>query len=320
MIRFLLTRGHHYTLEQVRKSRQAPHIGLMNYDTLIRARWLRRATYVFADIDRLSFWDLELASRVYLQLKNAGLSVWNNPVKVKTRYPLLRALHTAGLNDFNAYRVDEINSAMRFPVFLRKLHGHDGALSDLLHTQEDVEKAIEVTITAGIPAQNLVVIEFAGEPVRPGVYRKLSAFRIGGSVVQLSCMHNTLWLVKLGKIGIAGEELYRDGLNLVQTNPFAEHLQKVFELACIDYGRADFGFYQGRLQVYEINTNPHINPPSAHPSASYVETMRLDWENFLRELSALDSNAGGWPIRLDEGNLQRHRSWRNLFDRSRAVP
>src|SRR5207249_11631911 len=117
MIRFLVSHGDGYTHECLHKTPQAPPTSLMTYDQLIRARWLRRATYVFADIDRLSFWDLELASRVYLQLKNAGLSVWNNPVKVKTRYPLLRALHTAGLNDFNAYRVDEINSAMRFPVF-----------------------------------------------------------------------------------------------------------------------------------------------------------------------------------------------------------
>jgi hypothetical protein len=51
MIRFILTRGHAYTLQPVKKFRRAPAISLMNYDALIRARWLRRATYVFTDLD-----------------------------------------------------------------------------------------------------------------------------------------------------------------------------------------------------------------------------------------------------------------------------
>jgi len=42
---------------------------------------------------------------------------------VKTRYPLLRALHSAGLNDFNVYRVAELTGVVRFPVFVRKIYG-----------------------------------------------------------------------------------------------------------------------------------------------------------------------------------------------------
>ncbi|HEU0049167.1 MAG TPA: hypothetical protein VFQ43_16365, partial [Nitrososphaera sp.] len=66
----------------------------MTYDQLLRSRWLRQATYVFADIDRLSFWDLELAAHAYLEMERLGLRVLNNPAKVKTRYALLCALHS----------------------------------------------------------------------------------------------------------------------------------------------------------------------------------------------------------------------------------
>jgi len=319
MIRFLLTRGHGYTLKPVRKA-ASPAVSLMNYDALFRARWLRRATYVFTDVDRLSFWDLELASHSYLQMKSAGLSVLNNPARVKTRYPLLRALRAAGLNDFNVYRVDEINSPVRFPVFLKKFYGHREPLSDLLQTREELDKAIELAIITGTPAENLLVIEFAAEPLRPGLYRKLAAFRIGRAIVPHISVHDTSWLGKYGKLGIAGEELYREELALLQTNPFAGHLQKVFDIAGVEYGRADFGFYQGRIQVYEINTNPALFSPSSHPSPVRMESLRLVWEKYLEALSAIDSSGGGWPVRLANGKLQRHRAWKNLLVRTRKAP
>jgi len=290
----------------------------MSYDRLLRARWLRRATHVFTDLDRLSYWDLELVADLYGQMKNIGLPVWNNPAHFKNRHSLLRALHDAGLNDFDAYRPLEIHAIKRFPIFLRKIQGHRAPLSDLLQTREAAEKAVATAIANGTPEENLVLIEMAAEPVRPGLYRKLAAFRIGQAIVPHICVHDTSWLVKYGKLGIAGEELYREELNMLQTNSFAEHLLKVFDVAGIEYGRADFGFYQGRLQVFEINTNPHVVPAKPHPSATRVTNMKLAWEKYLEALRDLDS-PGGAPVRLADGKLQRWRPWKNLCVRTRKV-
>lgn len=319
MIRFLHTRGHGYTLREAQKARTAPAISLMNYDAFIRARWLRRATYVFTDLDRLSYWDLELTSHLYLQLKSAGLPVWNNPATVKFRYPLLRALHAAGLNDFNAYRVDELTAAIRFPVFLRKLQGHREPVSGLLPTRAELDEAIANAIAQGTPAENLIVIEYAGEPVQPGLYRKLSAFRIGDAIVPHLSVHDRHWLVKYGRPFDDIENLYQEEHQILQSNPHAEHLKKVFDLAGIEYGRADYGFYQGRIQIYEINTNPHVAPACEHPSATRVANMNLSWEKYLQALHTIDSG-GGWPIRLADGTLKRRRAWKYLFTRSRKVP
>ncbi len=318
MIRFLVTGGHRYELERVCKAPQAPPVSLMGYDRLLRANWLRRATYVFADIDRLGFWDLEIAAHAYLEMKQLGLTVLNNPAKVKTRYALLRALHRAGLNDFNIYRADEINSSIRFPVFLRKNQLHDGPLTDLLHCGRKLENAIAAAVDGGTPMENLVVIEFAAEPVQPGIYRKLSAYRIGDVIVPAMSFHKAGWLVKIGQLGLAGENLYRDELKLLQTNPFAEHLKKAFEIAEIEYGRADFGIYKGRVQIYEINTNPFIGGLFPHPSAIRQESMRLCWDKYLEALRALDGG-GGWPVRLPNGTLQRRRVRANLFVRTRKT-
>jgi hypothetical protein len=318
MIRFLISRGHGYTHECLRKTPQAPPIRLITYDQLLRACWLRRATYVFTDIDRLSFWDLELAARAFLEMKRLGLSVLNNPAKVKTRYALLHALHRAGLNDFNIYRADEINPSIRFPVFLRRNQLHDGPLTDLLHSARELENAIAAAVNGGTPMEHLVVIEFAAEPVQPGVYRKLAAFCVGDAIVPAISVHDAVWLVKYGQLGIAGEDLYRDELKLLQTNPFAEHLKKAFEIAGIEYGRADFGIYKGRVQIYEINTNPAVGRPPPHPFATRRESIRLCWDKYLEALRALDSG-GGWPVRLPNGTLQRRRVRANLFVRTRKT-
>jgi len=125
----------------------------MNYDALIRARSLPGGTFIFTDVDRLGFWDLEHVSHLYRQMKNAGLRVLNDPAVVRTRYPLLRALRAAGLNDFNAYRVDEIEAIEHFPVFVRKIHGHRAPLSDLLQTREELLKTIDSAIAAGTTAR-----------------------------------------------------------------------------------------------------------------------------------------------------------------------
>jgi len=319
MIRFLHSRGHGYTVKEVKSASAAPVIRCMHYDALIRSGSLPGGTYIFTDVDRLSFWDVEHAGHLYLQMKSAGLRVLNNPAVVRTRYPLLRALHAARLNDFNAYRVDEIGAIERYPVFVRKIQGHRAPLSDLLQTREELQKAIDAAIGAGTPRENVLVVEYAAEPLRPGLFRKLSAFRIGDAVVPHISVHDTAWLVKYGRKFDNIEDLYQEELTLLKTNPYAEHLKKVFDIAGIEYGRADFGLHRGRIQVYEINTNPHVSPPSAHPSPSRIKSMKLVWETYLAALRAVDSPNGS-SVRLGNGALQKYRPWKNLLTRTRKVP
>jgi hypothetical protein len=315
MIRFFVTRGHDYTLRPVRK--RLP-VKAVSYDHLFRSPRLPSGTYIFADIDRLSFWDLELAAHAFLEMQRAGVRVLNNPARVKTRYALLRALHNAGLNDFNIYRADELPDLIRYPVFLRKAQSHTSPLTDLLHDRRALDVEIEKAVAAGTPLELMVVTEFAAEPVREGLYRKLSAFRIGDEIIPHLSVHDTNWLVKYGQHGIAGEDWYQDELDVLKRNPHREHLQKVFEIAGIQYGRADFGIYKGRVQVYEINTNPALHEPGAHPSSTRVESMRLCWTSYLDSLRRLDI-ANGRSVRLSNGTLQRHRLWSNLFVRSRKI-
>lgn len=318
MIQFHLTRGHAYTLAEARRSPLAPALRLGNYDQLLRARTAARATHIFADLERLGHWDLELAADLWLQMRAAGLRVLNNPAHFKNRHTLLRTLFTAGLNDFNAWRPHELEAVDRFPVFLRKIQEHRAPLGGLLENRDAARRAIADAIAGGIPEESLVLIQFAGEPVRPGVWRKFAAFRIGPAIVPHFSVHDTQWLVKYGFAVPDIEDLYREEREQLDTNPFAAHLWKVFEAAGVEYGRADFAFWRGKIQVFEINTNPTIPAPGPHPSAIRTETMKLAWQKYLTALHTVDSS-GGASVPLADGR-KRHRVWKYIFTRSRKVP
>ena len=51
-------------------------------------------------------------------------------------------------------------------------------------------------------------------------------------------------------------EHYDQHLDYVRTNPHADELRKLFGAANIEYGRIDYTIADGRIQVFEINTNP----------------------------------------------------------------
>ncbi len=60
---------------------------------------------------------------------------------------------------------------------------------------------------------------------------------------------------------IQAPETAREELDYVRSNPHAEELREIFELARIDYGRIDYSVVDGCIQVWEINTNPMILIP-----------------------------------------------------------
>ena len=65
------------------------------------------------------------------------------------------------------------------------------------------------------------------------------------------------WFVK-GRTRIVSKAIVDEEQRYVEENPHAEVLRERFALANVEYGRIDYGFVNGRLQVYEINTNPTI--------------------------------------------------------------
>lgn len=318
MIVILGTRAHAYTHETLRDTGRFD-LRTMPYDRALLSRYLPVATYVFTDMDRLGFWELELAARLYRSLRRAGQRVLNDPARVRDRFSLLRTLRERGINDFDAYRVEDERRPRRYPVFLRTESAHLGALSDLLHSPGEVDDAIRRATDRGVPRRGMLLVEYCAEPVREGVFRKLSVYRVGDRLVPAVGVHQSTWLVKHGEVGLAGQELYEDEYQIIVQNRHAAELRPVFELADTEYGRADFGLVAGRPQVYEINTNPCVGETRSHPFAIRSESSRVAHQLLLEALEAVDAAPGG-RVKVEDPVLWQQRQYDRLVLRSHWCP
>ena len=210
----------------------------------------------------------------------------NDPARVRVRYALLRALHRAGLNGFDAYRADGQPQPVRFPVFIRSEWNHDAALTDLLADQHALDAALDRLESRAIPLSGLLVIEYCAQPVQPGIFRRFTAFRMGDAVLLDMPVTEDRWMVKYGTAGLATEAMYRQDDDLVRESRYAETLQRAFDLARIGWGRVDFGLVDGRPQIYEINTNPNVPHPEPHHSATRMATTEFAWQRLTRQIAA----------------------------------
>jgi hypothetical protein len=322
MICLVTTRSHRYTHKRLLQW-DGPNFAIWSYDRVLSARSLPAATWIFTDFDRLGFWELELAARLWRQLKAAGLRVLNDPARVLQRFPLLRALKRAGMSCFDVWQVesDERPDATAFPVFLRNDAAHRGPIGDLIGDPAALDERIAEALAAGYPRRDLIIVQYAAEPVLPGLFRKMSAFKIGDRMVPALCVHEADWRTKQGTVGIATPALYEEERDIVVDNRYGERLAPAFALAEIDYGRADFALPHGQLAVYEINSNPAISGSRAdHPSQFRREAFELWRKQYLSALAEIDTPVGAAAIRIvgDPFDKQRRRDWPVV--RSRWMP
>ncbi len=246
------------------------------------------ATHVFTDVDRLAPELIRIAAEIYREAHRRGHRVLNDPARIRSRWGLLRRLKQAGFNSFDAYRVEEGVRPKRWPVFVRMDGGHDSPAPRLMHNWQEVERAVAALLDRGEPISRLLIVEFCGEPLRPGLWRKLSSFRIGEASVPHPNVHDDGWIAKDGKRGIARLEDYQDELRIVREDPYREPMRRAFDLAGIDYGRSDFNVVAGRIELYEINLNPRMDFPS-EPLEERRESWALFRRNYLAALKAIDT-------------------------------
>lgn len=290
MIHFLTTTRHRYTFDEIVKA--LPQVRVHPYEQALNGKTeMPGGRIVFSDVDRLNVGAQLAAAQLYRKLKAQPekYRVLNDPARVKLRYGLLRNLWQRGYNSFDAYRADEGATPRQFPVFVRHEHEHRAPLSGLLDTQAALDATLQQLIDGGAPAGTILIVEYRAEPVAPGLFRKLAAYRVGDRIVPANTVHDDQWCVKYGKTGGGTDELYADELDLIQNNRYEPMLRPIFSAADIEYGRVDFGLCGGKVEVYEINTNPNITLPSAqHPSATRVRSERLVWEGLLAAIAAID--------------------------------
>lgn len=207
-------------------------------------------TYIFADVERLHGRQTRRALRFWSVLHREGCRLLNHPQLSMRRYRLLKTLHRQGINEFNVFRPwERIFNRFAYPVFLRGENDHRGTRSDLIRTPQMLRRA-------RFRRPFSLITEFCDTRGEDGLYRKYSAMRVGGRILPRHVFFSKHWMIK--HADLCDERLLAEELHYLAENPHANDVMAIFELAGIDYGRIDYSLCRGRIQVWEINTNPSV--------------------------------------------------------------
>jgi hypothetical protein len=264
----------------------------LTYEELFFERAGPIGHYIFTDFDRLSRYELEGAAAFAMSLRSSvpEAQILNNPLRALERYPLLVALHKHRINDFTAIRIDCGDRPTRYPVFIRAEDGYGGPETDLITDDAEFDAAVEALVRRGLPLRGRIAVGFMNRRSRDGYFRKYGAFNVGGRIVPHDVMYSPTWIIKIRQRDEAygaSEPGVREELGYISENPHESTLRRAFEIAGIDYGRADYGVVDGRVQIYEINTNPHL--PYEHSVPSRMERQTTVRRSLLEAFKALDT-------------------------------
>jgi hypothetical protein len=273
-------------------------LSALTYEELFFERAAPVGHYIFTDFDRLSRYEVECAALFAKALRTAApdARILNHPLKSLDRYPLLIALNKAGINDFTAIRVEGGERPKTYPVFIRAEDGYGGPETDLLYDDNEFDAAIDDLRSRGLPMRGRVAIGFANERSADGYFHKYGAFNLAGTIIPHDRLSSRHWAIKFFPTpeGVAAhdeehgqsDQAVAMELDYVRQNPHQEVLARAFAVAGIDFGRADYGMVNDRVQIYEINTNPHI--PFGHKNTKRWERRLIIQNAILEGLRAIN--------------------------------
>jgi hypothetical protein len=310
MIFFLLCRAGNHTIRDsylYQFPGIAERVRVFNYEGVFIQHELPSGCYVFTDLERLTPEARRGVSIFYDHLGKFGPRIrrLNHPTRSLMRYDLLRTMHQSGINDFDVYRVTEERRPQRYPVFLRREDDHAGPISVRLENRAALDRAIRRAIDRGYPRDRLLIVEFRDVRDEDGLIRKYGAYCIDGTVIARHLIITSDWVAKVSNVTktapyMSVEEQVRAEAQYIEENPHADQIGKIFKLARIDYGRIDYSVRNGRILVWEINTNPVIAEPRGldgglrHRAVIEPSVRRLS-ETILR----LDSGLPVGRLRID---------------------
>ncbi|WP_293372115.1 hypothetical protein [Nevskia sp.] len=274
MLIFLTSARHDYTIKGFLETEASPLTGRvinLNFEEFLSWRQLPAGHYIFADVDRLKPDErLAVAARMAeLQRLLPNARLLNHPLRSLGRQALLTALEAAGINRFRSRRATEDLSVLHYPLFVRTEVEHGGSLTPLLDDPASLDAALAELAARGVPLAECLVVEFVDVRNDEGLYEKYGMLRVGDALYGSDLCVNTGWICKGENDEYSSEAWVEKDLAFQRSSPHAELIRPIFELAGIDYGRIDYAFSNGALQVFEINSNPTI---------ATVASLRADWK------------------------------------------
>jgi hypothetical protein len=320
VIHYVVTADHAYTIREFLGS-WAPE--LRDRVRIVRweqARWTRGAppgAWILSDLERLTTRERRAASALRRRLATGGASlrVLNDPDRTLRRLDLLRALHAAGVNSFRAFRLAEAPGAVRYPAFLRAEASHDGALSGLLADDDALVRAARDLLAsrADLRAEDLLVVEWIDAHGDRGLFRKYAAFRVGAALIPRHVLFSRRWVVK--EPDVVDEAARAEEEEFLRDFPRRDEVERALDLARVDYGRIDYAVVDGRVQVFEVNTNPIVVPAAGRLAAARRESQARSAAAIVEAFRDLDDGLpapGPRPL-VERAATRLHRT----FDRLR---
>ena len=279
----------------------------LSYEELLFERAGPIGHYIFTDFDRLSRYEIEGVMRFVQALQKAApeARILNHPLRALERTALLRALFQAGINEFDVVRIDLGEKPQRYPAFIRSEDGYGGPETELFHDEAGFDRAVAELAGKGLPTKGRIAVGYAAEVGPDGWFRKYGCFNVDGEIVPYHVHRQKHWVVKSlapgevrtpGRRRLRAEDLVQEESAYVQGNPHRDALQRAFAVARIDYGRADYGIVNGRVQIYEINTNPNYGGRRRRNSTPMqIERRRYlnaKFETVLRRIDGVELPRG----------------------------
>lgn len=199
---------------------------------------------VFSDVERILPARAPRLEATWKYLRASGCRVLNHPTRSLRRHDLQQVL----CNDFRMFR-KTLPPDVRYPVFLRMENDHSGSRTPLLYTAEEVQAH-----WAKWPGA--LAVEFLDTSDEDGVYRKYSVMRLGDALIPRHILFSRKWQVK--EADLSDTHKIKEEFEFLDRFPHREEILSAFQRGGIEYGRIDYAVHRGRVQVWEINTNPML--------------------------------------------------------------
>lgn len=303
MIHFFGTQKHLYTIQNfidLWAEECRAHVTVHSYERLSLSQPLAAGVCIFADLERLRPAEMWFAKKLAqcLSAWPAQYTIVNHPARYRGRFELLRLLQERGSNHFRVRRLDDPLDDLVYPVFLRNELEHT-VRSPLLHSPKELRAALRrLPFRVRRQKKHLMVVEFCDCRDADGVIRKYSALKVQGGFIPRHIFFSQDWFIKHATL--VTEDLVAEEDRFMNEFPHAELVREAFEFCGVDYGRIDYSFHRGQIQVWEINTNPTILRGREKIVPARMPTQIWFAKTFsaaLRKLSASAPAGTGFPFR-----------------------
>lgn len=223
------------------------------YEDLPLIRSITPGVYIFSDLDRahgVHFTNI-LQLTKFLETSFGRGVIINHPEHILLRFNLLERLGRNNLNKFKVFSCTNECGPFRFPVFIRYRNDHNGPLTELLFTRDEYMACVVELCNSKINLDDLMVIEYCDTCSADKLFRKYSSFIIGDKIIPGHMIFTRHWVAKDCDTPIMSEVN-----EYLSSNPHETELRRIFNMAGVNYGRIDYSLYRGKIQTWEINTNP----------------------------------------------------------------